>query len=465
LSADEAYYWVWSKHLQGGYLDHPPMVALWIRIGTSILGDTPLGVRLLAPWAALAGSLLIARAAEDFWPGRRAGIAAAVLLNATLMLNAGAVIITPDTPLLLFWTATLAALARLIRTGDGRWWLGIGLCCGLGFCSKYTAVLLAGAIGVWIAAVPEARRWLARRELYAAAAIGLACATPVLLWNAAHGWVSLAKQGGRAGDWNPAGSVRFLSELFVGQVGLATPGVFALGCLGIWQACRGVRDRSPAWTLLAAVTVLPACVFIEHALGDRVQANWPAVIMPGAILAVAGAGLRLWRPACLLGAAMVGAVFLQATLAPFGLPRSMDFTLIRLAGWPDLAGQVFVAAKAQHCDVIAADDYGLASELAFREHLPVVGIDPRWALFQLPKAALSGAPVLLVRSQREAGPPDPRLWSDVSQAGTVTRARNGIVAETYTLYRAVWRGAGALPVWLPEQKALPFVTAQVGGRR
>jgi 4-amino-4-deoxy-L-arabinose transferase-like glycosyltransferase len=428
------------------------MVAVWIRAGTSILGDTPLGVRLLAPWAALAGSLLIARAAEDFWPGRKAGITAAALLNATLMLNVGAVIITPDTPLLLFWTAALAALARLIRTGNGLWWLAIGFCCGLSFCSKYTAVLLAGAIGVWVLAVPGARRWLTSWEIYAAAAIGVACAMPVLIWNAAHGWVSLAKQGSRAGDWNPAGSVRFLSELFLGQLGLATPGVFALGCVGVWQACRRARDRSPAWTLLAAVTVLPACVFIEHALGDRVQANWPAVIMPGAILAAAGAGLRLWRPAGLLGAALVGVVFLQATLAPFGLPRSMDFTLIRLAGWSDLAGQVFVAAKAEHCDVIAADEYGLVSELAFREHLPVVGIDPRWALFQLPEAALYGAPVLLVRSQREAGPPDPRLWSDLSPAGIVIRARHGIAAETYQLYRAVWRGAGASPVRLPEKK-------------
>jgi 4-amino-4-deoxy-L-arabinose transferase-like glycosyltransferase len=46
LTFDEAYYWMWSKHLAGGYYDHPPMVAVVIRIGTLIAGDTPLGVRL-----------------------------------------------------------------------------------------------------------------------------------------------------------------------------------------------------------------------------------------------------------------------------------------------------------------------------------------------------------------------------------------------------------------------------------
>jgi 4-amino-4-deoxy-L-arabinose transferase-like glycosyltransferase len=45
LTFDEAYYWMWSKHLAGGYYDHPPMVAVVIRLGTMIAGDTEFGVR------------------------------------------------------------------------------------------------------------------------------------------------------------------------------------------------------------------------------------------------------------------------------------------------------------------------------------------------------------------------------------------------------------------------------------
>ena len=63
LSPDEAYYWVWSRALAPGYLDHPPMVALWIGLGTLLAGDTPLGVRLLGPLSAALGSVLLARAA------------------------------------------------------------------------------------------------------------------------------------------------------------------------------------------------------------------------------------------------------------------------------------------------------------------------------------------------------------------------------------------------------------------
>src|SRR5881392_628474 len=64
LTFDEAYYWMWSKHLAGGYYDHPPGVAAVIRLGTVIAGDTELGVRLVSVLLALPMSWAIFRAAS-----------------------------------------------------------------------------------------------------------------------------------------------------------------------------------------------------------------------------------------------------------------------------------------------------------------------------------------------------------------------------------------------------------------
>ena len=114
LAPDEAYYWVWSRALAPGYLDHPPMVALWIHLGTALAGDTPFGIRLLAPLCAALGAVLLVRAGDDLLPGRNAGLIAAILLNSTLLFGVGAVTMTPDTPVLFFWTVTLFALARLV---------------------------------------------------------------------------------------------------------------------------------------------------------------------------------------------------------------------------------------------------------------------------------------------------------------------------------------------------------------
>src|ERR1700756_290581 len=71
LTFDEAYYWLWSKHLAGGYYDHPPMVALLIRAGTMIAGDTELGVRLVSVLLALPMSYWIFRTASILFGGIR----------------------------------------------------------------------------------------------------------------------------------------------------------------------------------------------------------------------------------------------------------------------------------------------------------------------------------------------------------------------------------------------------------
>src|SRR3978361_1924588 len=71
LTFDEAYYWMWSKHLAGGYYDHPPAVAYVIRAGTMIAGDTELGVRLVSILLALPMSYAVYRAAAILFGGHR----------------------------------------------------------------------------------------------------------------------------------------------------------------------------------------------------------------------------------------------------------------------------------------------------------------------------------------------------------------------------------------------------------
>ncbi len=472
LSPDEAYYWTWSRALAPGYLDHPPMVALWIRAGTALAGDTRIGVRLLAPLAAALGSALLWAAAEDILPGRRAGVVAAALLNATLLLGVGAVTMTPDTPLLFFWCAALAALGRLLRTGRGAWWLATGLAAGCALDSKYTALLLGVGLALWLLAVPEGRRWLRTPWPWAGGALAGLLFAPDLLWNVAHGWASFGKQGGRTAEWHPTRALRFEAELLAGQLALATPLVLAACVAGTWRAAHAWRAPGPA--LLAALTLPGAVVFLEHATGDRVQANWPAILYPAAAIA-AGGLVRRWRPAVALGLALAIPVYLQAAAAPFPLPRLLDPTLARLGGWDDLArqasgdatqagtsgapdaparqdvpdaGEPRVAIPAADAPAapdgapplaLAADEYGLAAELAWQAAPAVLGVEPRWAAFDLPRVSLDGRAVLLLRSERRQDGPDPAVWADARQVGTLVRARGGRVAERYRLYRVVGR--------------------------
>ncbi len=91
--------------------------------------------------------------------------------------------------------------------------------------SKYTAALLGAGIALWLVGTPEGRRWLRTPWPWAGGALAGLCFAPVLWWNAAHGWASFAKQGGRTGDWRPADALRHVAELLGGQLGLGTPAV------------------------------------------------------------------------------------------------------------------------------------------------------------------------------------------------------------------------------------------------
>ena len=132
---------------------------------------------------------------------------------------------------------------------------------------------------------------------------------------------------------------------------------------------------------------------------------------------------------------MTALVYLQATTAAVALPRRDDPTLIQLGGWDSLVGQVAQIPAS----FVAADNYGLAATLAHGLPGPVVGVEPRWALFGLPAAAIAGQTGLLLRSHRRAGPPDPGPWLSITPAGSLTRSRGGVVAEQYDLYRVTAR--------------------------
>src|SRR5207253_2956979 len=160
LTFDEAYYWTWSKHLAGGYYDHPRMVALVIRLGTPISGDTELGVRLVSILLALPMSFALYRSAEMLFGGRRVAATATVLFNVTLMASVGTMIVTPDAPLLVASSFVLFCLAKVLETGRGAWWLAAGVAVGAALLSKYTALFFGPAILIWLIAVPKLRRWL-----------------------------------------------------------------------------------------------------------------------------------------------------------------------------------------------------------------------------------------------------------------------------------------------------------------
>ena len=412
LSADEAYYWLWSKHLAAGYLDHPPMIAWLIRCGTMLFGDTPFGVRVMGVVLSLPASWFVWRAAASVLKDEDRAAFAALLFNLTLMVSVELLAATPDMPSVVTAAAFVYCLARVQASGKGIaglaardadasaaaayprariapgiWWLAAGVAAGLGLLSKFSMLFLGAGAFVWLIADRDARRWMLTPWPWAAAVIALLIFAPNLAWQSRHHWETFIFQFARISTGHF--TLRFLGEFLAAQFGLATPLIFVLMAVGLWRATRLSSDR----LLLAMLAWVGLCYFLEHSLHDRVQGNWPCFLYP--VLAILAADAfaapassseavghkesGIWRKVSMVAAPLAAvfllAVYAQALYAPLNLRKD---PVARMLG-RDFAPISEVAAalvKAHLAGAVLTTDYETTAWMRFTQPgIPVIQVN------------------------------------------------------------------------------------------
>jgi len=140
ISYDEAYYWVYSKHLDWGYFDQPPMIALFIKCGNLFLSQE-IGTRIMTILAQLVVLLVLWRLIDEKSPTHRRIFLFFGIVASVILFEAFGFIATPDSPLLLFTTIFLFAYKRfLIQENKGHTLLlGLSIA-GMAY-SKYHGLL------------------------------------------------------------------------------------------------------------------------------------------------------------------------------------------------------------------------------------------------------------------------------------------------------------------------------------
>src|SRR5579862_6609858 len=184
---DELYYAVAGLHLQGGYVEFPPVTALLAALARELFGWSLVGLRsftILAGAGTVVVGVLVAR---ELGAARRAQTLAAVVIGFSPGMLATNLLFQPVafdqlTTMVVLWLALRLALGR------GSWLL-LGVAAGIGLETKYTLavvlVLLIATFFVW------RRDMLRSSGLALAVAIAVALLVPNLVWEAWHGWVSV----------------------------------------------------------------------------------------------------------------------------------------------------------------------------------------------------------------------------------------------------------------------------------
>ncbi|HEV2436733.1 MAG TPA: glycosyltransferase family 39 protein [Verrucomicrobiae bacterium] len=349
LSQDEAYQWVWSKHLALSYYSKPPGIALIQFAGTSFFGDNEFGVRFFAPlFAAILSVMVLRFLAREV--GARAAFAMLLIVMATPLLGLGTVLMTIDPPLVLCWTWAMIAGWRAVQPdGQMRHWLVVGLAMGLAFLCKYTAVFQIVCWAIFFALAPGARKHLRRPGPWLALLIFLVCTTPVVIWNCQHGWSTLNDVGGDAGlhgRWHP--TLRYFRDFLFSEAGLLNP-IFFIGSVWAMFAFWKRQREHPVRLYLFCMGAPVFLGYWLYSFHSRILPNWIAVaIIPMFCLMVAyWAGRpRRAKPFLIIGLALGFFAFavlhqskLVGKIAGDDLPPAKDPTR-RVLAWKQEAALV-----------------------------------------------------------------------------------------------------------------------------
>ena len=470
LRTDEAYYWTWSKESVLSFLDHPPMIAWFIRFGTAIFGDTNLGVRFAGILAMLATQLLLADIVRRVTHDVRAVVFAVLMPEAALYYGLLMAKVAPDVALIPFAVAMLWALVRLNESGDARWWLAAGVFAGLSLLSKFTAVMWLPAVAAFMLVPDWRRRWLLSPYPWAAALIAAAVFSPVLIWNAGNDWASFRFQSVRATASHEF-SLRTVGDFIGLQFGLVgfilLPVVLSGVTLTAW---RGYRTREPVAILLSTAVIVPFLYFFWKSLTLRVGDTWPMFLWPAGFAATAiniamlpreGIPIRMiqstiaWaRAAIALGIAFVVMVFLYYVVAPWNFIGRAD-PIGSEAGYQQVAERAQAELQKTGATWIATTDYRTYAMLRwyFNGRAPVIQINERGRFmgFRDPGMDLirGYAGLYVGREPDDKG----ALWRYVITAAVreplerVDRRWRGIVMDTYALEK--------LTGWTPELSPPP----------
>jgi dolichol-phosphate mannosyltransferase len=464
LLPEETYYWNYGQHLDLSYLDHPPMVAWLIRLGTALFGNDEFGVRIGALCATVISGFFSFRLARNLF-GAEAALLALVLTQVLPFLFLTGFLMTPDAPLTACWAATLYFLERALIAGQPSAWIGAGISLGLGLVSKYTIGMLVPAAGLFMLLDRGSRQWLARWQPYAAGVLAAVLFLPVLIWNARHEWASFTFQTARRLAEAPRFSLHrlLLSALvLLTPTGVATLAVAAPGGPGSSATHTEYRRK---YLFLILCMAVPLTVFVLFSLRHDVKVDWTGALWLAGVPLIGGTVVRLnrersvrgirvfaaggWAATAIVCLLLYGTGLHYLALGLPGLAYSEHMELVPV-GWADLGRQVDERARQLAREqgaeplVVGMDRYEIASELAFyaadpraaagtrsSEHL----FGRRGLMYErwFPLEAQNGRSLLLV-GLRRADVDDPALARCSARAeppGSGTLVRNGRVIHHY----------------------------------
>lgn len=181
IHADEAYYWLYSRFLDWGYYDHPPMVAIFIRIGDSLFHNE-FGLRLMTVLSSTLSLYVLWLIVKKYAVEAKWFI---LVVSGIFIFHIYGFMTTPDAPLFLFTVLFYFIYQKYLKDDRLKWALLLAVIITCLLYSKYHGVLLIGFI------VLSNISLLRRRTFWIIVLLSVVLYIPHILWQVSHGYPSV----------------------------------------------------------------------------------------------------------------------------------------------------------------------------------------------------------------------------------------------------------------------------------
>lgn len=427
---DELYYIISGQHPAWGYVDFPPVTPMLARLETSIFGISPWTLRLFPALASATMVFLTGLCAREMGGGRGASILASlVALLCPLLL--GTWLFQTVVFDQLTWMIAIYLLLRLLRTGDARLFILLGVDLGIGLETKFTIIGLCIGIAVALISSPDLRRFLRTPYPWVGLVIVVLCLVPNIAWQIANDFPTLAYTHNHSADISQGGGMVSFVAVFILTMGPLF--------LPLWIAGLVFLYRDPRLRPMGVLTVVAILLFLPDGKGYYPAPTIPLVLAAGcvALCRVVSVVRRRWLTGLSVGGGLLEDVLLVTILLPVIPASSMhrlgvdtknpDFA--NTVGWPQMTAQVAAVynalpARQRATTTILTSIDGQAGAIDIygkSEHLPQA-ISPHLNFWFWKPANLNATTLVTVGYRR----------SDLAfLCGTLTRA--GTVTVPYSI--------------------------------
>jgi hypothetical protein len=397
---DELYYIDMARHLDWGYVDAAPLMAVYTKVAM-LMGGSLAALRILP---ALAGTALVALTiliTRELGGGRYAQLLAGsiILLGPAFLIGDSLLTMNAFEPL--YWMGCIWVVARILRTEDSRLWLWFGVFAGLGLENKHSTLSFGFAVVVALL-LTQYRREFARPWIWLAGAIALALFLPNIIWQIRHHFPTIEDLANvrREGKNVILGPLAFVKEQIMDMHPILLP---------VWLAGLVWFLRDLRWRVLGLTfAVFFVLMEVAHAKNYYVFPMYPMIFAGGAVvverwLANRAAWTRVTVIAVIVLAALPAIPMVTWMLPPERLLMYQNAIGLKLSkaevhqesllpqpvadqfGWPEMVSEVAAIYNSLPADERAktgiwAGNYGEAG--AINEFGPRYGLPTAWSRHQ-----------------------------------------------------------------------------------